>query len=161
MGKTTEIAWTDATFNPWSTVVMRVVALVAERDAVAYLKAQFRKVCERLDVVCSKVAASTIAALLTGIFVAHEHIEAPAFVLHRKTLVPALGKVAVFEAMASLATWRAFTSNLTDFRAGFKRMLDAFASRYIAWVLLPLLPACSHLLSSLISHRRAFAHGHS
>ena len=137
MAETTGISWTSRTLLPESFaalqladvadavrfIVPQFVARMAERNSVADVVGQLRKVCNRLVVVCAKVATSIIAAVTTFVVVSRENRVTPSnvFRLASKTqmvLAPAMRiGVMTFSARSSLA------SNLTHTGASFSGVL--------------------------------------
>ena len=122
MAEKTEIAWTDSTFNPWLSVMVLVVAFVAQRNSVVHVESKLGMIRKWPDVMCAKVSAARIAAMLAGKFVPQEHVKAPSLVIHGKSLVPAVCEFAVFVGMAPLAPMRSFSRLLAYQCAGIKGM---------------------------------------
>src|SRR5687768_17656328 len=95
MGAKTEIAWTDASWNPirlaslcsaplgprrcktWAAIVLNVMATFAERNAVGDVMPQFRMLCPRADVVRVHVAAVLLPTALAGVTITGKNGVAP------------------------------------------------------------------------------------
>lgn len=122
MAEKTEIAWTDSTFNPWLSVMVFVVALIAQRNPIAYIESKLWMIRKWLDVMRSKVSATRIPAMLASKFVPQEHVKAPSLVIHGKPLIPAVCELSVFVGMALISTMRSFSRLLAYQGAGIKRM---------------------------------------
>lgn len=153
MGETSAIAWTDATFNPWSlgpvtTRVFGLVAWRAERDSVLKNEPEFGMRREAFDVVGVKVATSRVAALPTREAVAREDVVTPSLVLDGKALVATLGEPAVLERVARFPARRPLARALADLlsrlhRVTFAEPVARSSARGLA-----------HLPTSLLGHRR-------
>lgn len=107
MAEHSNIAWTDATFNPWTQsfeetlvafeflhipralwlVVLKFVACVAKRHAVRYVEAECCVRGKRQDMVSPQIATPCVSALHTCVMVAHEYGVPPRSVFRNATLV--------------------------------------------------------------------------
>lgn len=117
MSDKTAISWTDHTFNPWSSVVVGVVAGAAEGNAVTDLEAQFRMDGEGLDVVGAQVAAPRVSTTLAGEVVPSKHVEPPALVFGREPLTAPFGQLAVLIRRALRTAFRHGSDGCADSRS--------------------------------------------
>jgi hypothetical protein len=136
MGQRTEISWADATFNPLAPELLaafqlpkisdavrlkmsQLVALVAERHSVIDGKRQLWKICHLLEVVCPKISASFIPAVLTGVSVSRENSLSPLSVFRQATKIIGTLKSAVAERIMGFTARRPLSRNLANSRSRF------------------------------------------
>lgn len=103
MGEQSKIAWTDSTVNllpksfatfqlaniPDATRldVFKLMARMAKRYSIGNVKSQIWKGCERFDMMCPKISAAFISALLTGKGITHKHSFTPVLVTRVATRI--------------------------------------------------------------------------
>jgi len=103
MSETTGIKWCDSTVNllPKSFTtfqfanipdavgldVFKFVAWMAKRYSIGNVKAQIREGCERFDMMCSKISAAFVSALLAGKGITHKHGFTPVLVTRVTTRI--------------------------------------------------------------------------
>lgn len=110
MSENSKISWTDHTLHG----VFCLVAVIAKRQSVCNVEAQFREVSEWLNVVGSKVSACCVSALLACEFVAEKNIISPALVFLTESLISALCQFAIFKRVTFWATDGSQASSFAD-----------------------------------------------
>lgn len=171
MAETTGIAWTRSTFNPWmlspealaapslpfvpdavGLEVPKLVAGVAERDAIVDVVGQLRALAHRLLVVRSQVASAVIAAVPALITISREHRIAPRDVFGLASKAEIALQSAVPVGVVRISARRALARDGCDARPGFYRVSLTDTVRW------PALRGFAHLAPRLNAHRGTLAH---
>ena len=108
--------WDRLQVNPF-------VAILAQRQAVAYLKSQFWKLCIGFQVVRLKVAALLVATVLAGVAIALKDRCTPLAILGTAADFAVALALAVGICIMRLAAWSAFSGNSADPLPGFWRVV--------------------------------------
>ncbi len=87
---------------------------LAKRQPILHNKSKVGVIRKFLDVVCVKVAAFVITAMLTDVPVSPIHSISPFLVFHRTPIVQASLKFAITVGIMSRPAWRSFACNSTD-----------------------------------------------
>lgn len=171
MSETSNITWTESTFNPWvlfpqafaalplSLVpnavrleVPKFVAWVAKRDAVCNIVSKFRVLAHRLLMVRPQIASANIPAVSAAITIALENSLAPCNVFGRAPQAHVSLKRAVAESVVICATRRPFSRDRGNPR------LRRFAVLLPDPVRRPAQRSLAHLQAGFDTHLGAFAH---
>lgn len=170
MGKETGISWTDhttlfrlraihhlmcpcsfATLADTIGLVMNlVVANVAERQAVGYIKTKIRKFRKMLDVMGYKIATFGIAAMLASKLVSQINIKPPSLVFQGISLTHPFGEFPILITVALFAAWGALAGDFANLCTSCDGMGLSYS---IAWVTFS---ALAHPLSRFNRMRLSF-----
>lgn len=150
MAETTEIEWARSTLFPQplsafqftniaNTVLLimfKLVASMAESDAVAYIKTKFWMLSERLDVMGAQIPAFIITAFLTGVIVPNKDRVSPIFVFNPASVVKCSLGFAMFISIMARATHQLFrcADARTDFfllRSGSRQSASRVGSSFL------------------------------
>lgn len=131
MAETTHISWADATFNPSARIRIapqrgdmgEPVAALAERHAVAQLKAGVRVVCKGQNVVRVQVSALIISAVHACKAIPAEDVIAPSLQMSGQPQPATLYASAIDISGSIVASWRSLAGLLADQRARLWRVL--------------------------------------